>query len=404
LRALLALAPLLFAHGPLRAWEVVVDPAIAKTRGSGADPALVCEVLLVRGALRRHRGAATEGARDLVNALGLAKSLASASLEARATMELGFALDEAGDAREAEQHLRRAASLFADASRPEEEGRALSHLAALLARTNRADLAREALERALSLHADDREARAADLLVKGAVELASGRIADARASTEESLSLSIAPGEGRSSGLARMQLGDVAQRAGDRARARDHYEHAASTFAEHGFGALAAFAGARVGALAKDEGRIAEAQLRLRESRDALVALGRSHDAAPIDAMLGEVAAPSSARPRVPDDALLVATDGVWFRPPRGERVGLERRRPLARITERLALERTERPGAALPTRALQDAAWPGEKLVSSAGAHRVRVAISSLRKLGLPVVTGPDGYALDAATPLSRV
>ena len=29
LRALLALAPLLFAYGPLRAYEVLVDPAIA---------------------------------------------------------------------------------------------------------------------------------------------------------------------------------------------------------------------------------------------------------------------------------------------------------------------------------------------------------------------------------------
>jgi len=319
-------------------------------------------------------------------------------------MELGFALDEAGDAREAEQHLRRAAALFGAAGPPEDEGRALSHLASLLARTSRAELAGGPLERALSLHADDPDARAADLLVKGAVELTNGRVAEARAATEESLSLARARGEGRSSGLARMQLGDIARTAGDLASARDAFEHAASTFAEHGFGALAAIAGARVGALAKEQGRAAEAQLRLRESRDALAALGRTHDAAAIDAMLAELTAPSSAGPRVREDALLVAAGGAWFRAPRGERAGLERRRPLARITERLAIERTERPGSSLPTRALQDAAWPGDKLVASAGAHRVRVAISSLRKLGLPVVTSPAGYALDPAVPIVRV
>jgi predicted ATPase len=406
LRALLALAPLLFSHGPLRAWEVVVDPAIAKTRGSGADPALVAEVLLVRGALRRHRGAATEGARDLVNALGLAKTLGSTPLEARATTELGLALEDAGDFAAAEDHHRRAAALFARACDPLEEGRSLSRLASLHVRMSRPDLAREPLERALALHSgdhDSRDERVEDLLVKSAMELFEMRVADARATAEACLALALPRGEGRSTALARMQLGDIALRGGDRVRARAFFEDAAAAFAEHGFGALAAIAGARLGALAKDEGRIAESQLRLRESRDALVALGRTNEVPPIEALLRDLDAPDSSRPALPDDALLVATEAAWFRPPRGERVGLERRRPLARITERLAVERTERPGAPVSSRALQEAAWPGEKIAAAAGAHRVRVAISSLRKVGLPVVTNVEGYALDATIPLVR-
>jgi hypothetical protein len=43
-------------------------------------------------------------------------------------------------------------------------------------------------------------------------------------------------------------------------------------------------------------------------------------------------------------------------------------------------------------------AGWPGERMRADAGAHRVRVAISTLRKMGLRDVlrTEEDGYRLD--------
>jgi hypothetical protein len=103
------------------------------------------------------------------------------------------------------------------------------------------------------------------------------------------------------------------------------------------------------------------------------------------------------------DEALVVAADGTWFRAPRGPRVDLARRKPLARNHARLGKERLERPGAPLASRALQDAAWPGERILHAAGAHRVRVAVSTVRKLGLAdlLVTTAEGYALDADVPL---
>ncbi|MBL8609995.1 MAG: hypothetical protein JNL38_21850, partial [Myxococcales bacterium] len=118
---------------------------------------------------------------------------------------------------------------------------------------------------------------------------------------------------------------------------------------------------------------------------------------------LAAVRSPSSGPPPPPDDALVVGEGAAWFRPPRGARVGLERRRSLAQVAARLAVERLERPGHALPSAALREAGWPGEKLQAAAGAHRVRVAISTLRKLGLPIVTGEDGWALDPAIVLVR-
>jgi hypothetical protein len=101
----------------------------------------------------------------------------------------------------------------------------------------------------------------------------------------------------------------------------------------------------------------------------------------------------------VPEAALVIGESGSWFRPPRGARVGLERRRSLALLLDRLAQERSDRPGATLAAATLFAAAWPGEKAIASAAAHRVRVAVATLRKMGLrdAIVTldGGGGYAL---------
>lgn len=394
LRALLALAPLLFRHGPLRAYEVIVDPAIASTRGSGADPSLCCEVLLVRGTLHHHRGAAAKGARDLVSALGLARTIKNASLEARALLELGHALADAGDLPAAEDHFRRAAALFATTNERHEEGRAQRSLAVLLARTGRVEEARAMLLRAREAHESDPEARMEDLLSLGALELAEGRLAAARTATEESLALS--PEVSRGAGCARMQLGLVARRSGDRPLAREALGRAADTFAQLGFEALAAEAEGQLGIVALEEGKVSEAKARLTSARDALTELSRGAAATLFTEQLRALDSADGGPKPPPDDVLLVATDGAWFRAPRGARVGLERRRPLSRIAERLTKERFERPETTLGSRALMDAAWAGEKLQAAAGAHRVRVAISTLRKLGLPIVTRDDGWALD--------
>src|SRR5262249_12000964 len=93
-------------------------------------------------------------------------------------------------------------------------------------------------------------------------------------------------------------------------------------------------------------------------------------------------AAPGDAL-KLPSDALSVGAGGRWFCVPNREPVSLERRRPLAAMLEHLAIARSQRPGAALSWSELQAAAWPGERMIAATGAHRVRVAISTLRKLG---------------------
>jgi hypothetical protein len=134
--------------------------------------------------------------------------------------------------------------------------------------------------------------------------------------------------------------------------------------------------------------------------RSAEVALAlRCADRAAQPAAQGEAAPP-------PPDALLVGPGGQWFRLPRGERVPLDRRRPLALLLDRLARERVDRPGSPLAWDALLDAAWPGERVLAEAGAHRVRVAVSTLRKLGLKdvLVTRGEGYILAPEVPAVRL
>jgi hypothetical protein len=114
-------------------------------------------------------------------------------------------------------------------------------------------------------------------------------------------------------------------------------------------------------------------------------------------ASFGAIEASPSPSPSPPDDALLVGPAGLWFRVPHGEKVPLDRRRQLARVLDRLADERVARPGGALGWNALLAAGWPGERVLPEAAAHRVRVAVSTLRKLGLRehLRTTEDGYSL---------
>ncbi len=100
--------------------------------------------------------------------------------------------------------------------------------------------------------------------------------------------------------------------------------------------------------------------------------------------------------------ALLVLDEGAAFRLP-GARshVDLSRRAPLRRILLALARLRTVAPGQPLALDDLVRAGWPGERIGADAAANRVRVALTTLRKLGLREVikTGQGGYLLDPAT-----
>ncbi|MCA9571894.1 MAG: hypothetical protein KC656_28850, partial [Myxococcales bacterium] len=77
-----------------------------------------------------------------------------------------------------------------------------------------------------------------------------------------------------------------------------------------------------------------------------------------------------------------------------GTRVDLSRRPLLVRLVRALV------EGGTVGRGALMDAVWPGERLVGRSGDARLHVAISTLRKQGVPLVTtevdGELAYALE--------
>jgi predicted ATPase len=102
-------------------------------------------------------------------------------------------------------------------------------------------------------------------------------------------------------------------------------------------------------------------------------------------------------------DALVVELDDsgvIAIRPKGGNTQDLSTRVPLRRIVTALVeLQRTQ-PGVALADDALIEVAWPGERIAYEASMNRLKVALATLRKLGLRelMLRRDGGYLLDPA------
>lgn len=97
-------------------------------------------------------------------------------------------------------------------------------------------------------------------------------------------------------------------------------------------------------------------------------------------------------------DPYVADLQGRWYSTPEGTRHDLERRKTLGRVLTALLLARRDEPGRALSVADLLASAWPEEKLLPRAGANRVYVAVTTLRKMGLRdlLVRSDSGYLLD--------
>src|SRR5262249_21380551 len=98
-----------------------------------------------------------------------------------------------------------------------------------------------------------------------------------------------------------------------------------------------------------------------------------------------------------------LAPDARWIRPPGGAWQDLRERHAVRCLLLRLVDRRREAPGRGLSLAELQEAGWPGERILPAAAANRIYVAINQLRKLGLKDhlrKTG-EGYYLDPKLPV---
>lgn len=93
-----------------------------------------------------------------------------------------------------------------------------------------------------------------------------------------------------------------------------------------------------------------------------------------------------------------VAQDGAWFRPLPSEAVACERRPVLRRLVVELARQRIEHPGRPIPGPELFAAGWPDQRISLASAKNRLKVAISTLRKMGFgaAIVGDRSGYRID--------
>ncbi|HSO38527.1 MAG TPA: hypothetical protein VLT33_38625, partial [Labilithrix sp.] len=434
LRALVALGPALLAGGTLASIAALIAPVVERTRDSGADPRLAARAMLLRGAMRRDRGELRAALKDLLGAESIARALGDELLGADLRIELGRTLLGAGEIAPSAEHFERAAKAFATLGARAREAHALAWLAIATA-TGPAGVvaARPLLERAVALAAGDHASRAPYLVLLARACADAGDAAAAKSALQEAIASAGREQDARTDAAARLLLGIVLHDTGELAEAVTAMEEARDRFAVHGLEVEAATARGHLGLVACERGRGAEGYALLADARDVAMGAGRMDEASyfsgpspspspgssPRDLLAGWPPGASAIHARVRaraggstaeaavDDALVVGTGGGWFRPPAGARVGLERRRSLALLLDRLAGERIDRPGATLDAAALFAAAWPGERAIESAAAHRVRVAVATLRKMGLrdAIVTleGGGGYALAASVRLVR-
>lgn len=444
---------------PPAAFLPIIDAAVDRTKDSGADPALVAKALVVRARARRATHDAKGGARDLLRALQVAAPARRRDVEAEALIELAHLLADRGELEAAVDHARRASLAWRDVGDRIREAVAAALVGDLERRRGDMTAAREAIDRATPLAAaggttpfevvaaalrlhletrDDRELHHA---------ITSARARPYRPGQTATLLLFEAVLLHHRGELVAAREAYAAT--DDAARAAGAAPLSAETALFDGLAALAlgrrgeALARLRVadldgpGAIASDVGAIARAVSFALDAwltpvwRGPRPAVGRSRlcrglvDGAEaglgFDALRAALAEDGDDRVlfhllaralggRAPERATLdpeVAqfdVDGKWFRLPAEPLVGIERRKPLAAMLKLLVAERLARPGTSVSSQRLLAAGWPGERVQAEAGAHRVRVALSTLRKLGLRAVllTTGDGYALDPARKLT--
>ncbi len=444
---------------PPASYLSIVDAAVDRTKDSGADASLVAQALIVRARARRADGDDKQATRDLLRALPIAATARRRDVEADATAELAHLLGDAGELAAAVDHARRASLAYREVGDRTREAVAASHAGDLERRSGHLDEARAAIERALPLAASVPGGSLAVLAAALRLYLDAGdeRVLHATIAAARGARPTNPEQEALLLFVEAIALHDRAEIVA----ARERYSLAVEEARRGGFRGLEAEAALfdAIASLALGSWGVALARLRLpaeldgegaiagdvrelaraaafgidarhnpawrgsapavRRSRYARVLVAAADTGGSFEAPAAPsedgadrlfarlfqraIAVGSGALTRAPvePDVATFDIDGRWFRLPTEPTVMLERRRPSAAMLKLLLAERLARPGSAVTTERLLAAGWPGERVLADAGAHRVRVALSTLRKLGLKavLVTTPAGYVLDPAT-----
>ena len=457
LRALLVIDPVLSTRGPFGIHLELLDRALDAARATSADPLLEARTLAARGVARYRRGLDAAGLDDLTRSRERAAALGAVAVEAGILTELGVLHQRHREMDRVRDCYEQALSLHRRSGNRRAEGRVLGNLGALHHDERRFDEAMPFYEAALSIAAAVGDLRAEGNCCNnvGLIEQERGASAAARRSYERGLSILEEVGDLR---LLAITLGNLAllhHEEGRLEEARTGYDRASTLLREVGDRRSEALAQGRLGAVLASMDRADEARAALTRGERLLVhqgdalsdellsvargfldlalargarVAGRPKEAAEqLAEARRRIARARAGAPSLADrsddirlclrilerglsamdgDAgpsgseLLLAPEARWCRPPGGAWQDLRDRHAVRRLLLRLVERRREAPGRGVSLSDLQEAGWPGERILPQAASNRIYVAVNQLRKLGLKdwLRRSGEGYFLEPA------
>jgi predicted ATPase len=379
----------------------------------------------------------TSGEVELDAALAIQREVGDKLGESISEASLGHLALYRTDLAVAREHFSRALALTVELRDPRNEAFQQGNLGLIEQECGRLLVARSAFERAIDVFRSvgDRRSEAWALANLGCVAQEQGYIDEARAIFRDTMALHLDVGSRRQTGIVLSHLGRIEHWEGALDTAQELYQRAlvaldaAKSTAHHSL-VTAMLASVLADLGVRDAARLAfdraEHALRAASNHVGLAAVevlrghldladGNSAAArrrlveglANIDrlsvrfARIGLERALARVEPVAePDRAevkLVIGAQARWFQIANGARVDLGRRRQLCVILAALVAAHHERPGAALSIEALLATAWPSETVLADAGASRVYVAISTLRRMGLRDLLQriEDGYRI---------
>ncbi len=383
------------ARGALEEAEATLEGALAeaqRTRSVAGEQRVAARLGLVLHA----RGRLDEAQAYYERALDLAARLASPSLEAAAHRDLGSLLLQRGALARARAHY---AEALARAPHDDLrlEGVVRGNLGILALEEGDLEGATASFRRALEClrRIGDRTYEAHLLVYAGLTQFERGVPDDARAHYDPAVDVLAEVGDVRMEGIARTTravalaaLGDAGAADNDLAVARRRL----GDIEDPALLALLDVARAHVALLSTD-GAI--------EARQEAVRVAQAHE--PLAAGSDDLRFARRALLRaLPPERFVFDAGGQGFVAPDGTRIDLTRRPTLARVLDALVAKRLAAPGVPATLDELVGAGWPGERVLPLAAQNRLRVAVTTLRNMGLRQVLAfrDGGHLLDPAVP----
>lgn len=395
-----------------------MDEALAIGQALG-DRALSARALNGRSELCDLAGEPAAARAAAADALALHRALGNGRWQAISHVQLGLAAASVGDVTGARVELEAALPRLRAAGDELFEAITLGHLGTLDLEIGDVAGARARFEASHALHGriGNRRSRLVAAGYLALVDHHEGRLDAAAAAYAEVIAGFEAVGDPRFAAIYRLYRAVLLAERGPADAAQAERLRAAEVFARIGerrYGALAAALAAAGRARGGDRGDLDAARSALAAAGDALLlpvgalldgaaALGSGDRAAARRAadrlaaarsddarLFGRVLAAWIAAAAADDVAWRITADGTRFTPPGGAAVELVHRPTLARIVAALLAARSTGRGP-LDNAALIEAGWPGERIGAAAAQNRLRVALSTLRKMGLDALLRRD-------------